>query len=88
MIDLVNKIDDFKYKTFAKRICALQYPNEVPQEYLHECKNLIHERFCTDGPWPNAKENLKRTKALLEKEDNEENKKILDILQKNIEQNI
>ena len=35
MIDLVNKIDDFKYKTFAKRICALQYPNEVPQEYLH-----------------------------------------------------
>ena len=88
MIDLVNKIDDFKYKTFAKRICALQYPNEVPQEYLHECKTLIHERFCTDGPWPNAKENLNRTKALLEKEINEENIKILNIVQKNIEQNI
>ena len=55
---------------------------------IHECKNLIHERFCTDGPWPNAKENLNRTKALLEKEINEENIKILNIVQKNIEQNI
>ncbi len=88
MINLINKIDDFKYKVFAKRICALQYPDEVPDDYLNECKNLVNERFCTDGPWPNAQSNLKRIKTLMENEDNEENKKILDIVQKSIEQKI
>ena len=88
MTDLVNKIDDDKYKSFAKRICALQFPNDVPESYLHECKKLINQRFQKKGPWPDASENIKRAQELLKNELNSEKQEILHKLIKNISENM
>ena len=37
-----------------KRICAQEFPDTAPQDYLIHCRNLVIERFNEKGPWPDA----------------------------------
>ena len=62
-LNSLNIFPETRYKDFAKRICAQLYPDDIPREFLEYCTKLVRERFSTDGPWPNAINELDEAKA-------------------------
>ena len=76
-IKIINSLDDDRYIQFAKRICAQEFPDTVPQDYLIHCRNLVVERFNEKGPWPDADKYLGDANKLLEDISSDEDKKLV-----------
>jgi exodeoxyribonuclease-1 len=76
-IRILNTFDDDRYIQFAKRICAQEFPETAPKDYLIHCKNLITERFNDKGPWPDAEKYLNDANKLLENTTDEEDISLL-----------
>ena len=87
-LTIMNSFDDKRYKEFACRICAQEYTDEIEQENLVRLKDLVHQRFSEDGPWPNAKKNLDEGEALLKEVSEESEKKLLQIAINSIENSL
>ena len=76
-IKIINSLDDDRYIQFAKRICAQEFPDTAPQDYLIHCRNLVVERFNGKGPWPDADKYLGDANKLLEDISSDEDKKLV-----------
>lgn len=87
-INVINSFEDDRYKEFGYRICAQEYSDQVDNSVLINLKDLVHQRFNEDGPWPNAQKNLEEGKALLEDEPSESEKKLLQIAINSIENSL
>ena len=64
-LDIANSFEDERYKDFAIRICAQEFPSEINIQYLQHCKNLVQTRFSETGPWPDSSKYLKEGEDLL-----------------------
>ena len=76
-IKITNSFDDDRYIQFAKRICAQEFPDTAPQDYLIHCRNLVIERFNQQGPWPDAEKYLNDANKLLENTSSDEDKMLI-----------
>ena len=76
-IKIINSLDDDRYIQFAKRICAQEFPDTAPQDYLIHCRNLVVTRFNEKGPWPDADKYLDDANKLLEDISSDEDKKLV-----------
>ncbi len=76
-IKIINSLDDDRYIQFAKRICAQEFPDTAPQDYLIHCRNLVVTRFNEKGPWPDADKYLDDANKLLEDISSDEDKKFV-----------
>ena len=69
--------DSDRYIQFAKRICAQEFPDTAPQDYLIHCRNLVVARFNEKGPWPDADKYLGDANKLLDDISSDEDKKLV-----------
>ena len=76
-IKIINSLDDDRYIQFAKRICAQEFPDTAPQDYLIHCRNLVVARFNEKGPWPDADKYLGDANKLLDDISSDEDKKLV-----------
>ena len=44
-LSIANSFEDERYRDFAIRICAQEFPSEINIQYLQHCKNLVQTRF-------------------------------------------
>ena len=85
---VINSFDDERYKEFGYRICAQEYADKIDTNLLLNLKELVHQRFNEEGPWPNAEKNLQEAKILLEETTAESEKKLLQIAINSIENSL
>ena len=85
---VINSFDDERYKEFGYRICAQEYSDKIDTNLLLNLKELVHQRFNEEGPWPNAEKNLQEAKILLEETTAESEKKLLQIAINSIENSL
>ena len=85
---VINSFDDERYKEFGYRICAQEYADKIDTNVLLNLKELVHQRFNEEGPWPNAEKNLQEAKELLEVTTEENEKKLLQIAINSIEKSL
>ena len=55
---------------------------------LLKLKNLVHQRFNEEGPWPNAKSNLEEGRQLLLESTSNHEKELLKIAINSIEKSL
>ena len=85
---VINSFDDERYKEFGYRICAQEYAEKIDTNVLLNLKELVHQRFNEDGPWPNAEKNLQEAKELLEETTSKSEKNLLQIAINSIEKSL
>ena len=68
-----------RYKDFAIRICAQEFPSEINIQYLQHCKNLVQTRFSETGPWPDSTKYLKEGEDLLKELKDISEKKLVNL---------
>ena len=76
---IIESFDDERFKEFGYRICAQEFVDEIETEKLLQLKNLVHQRFNEEGPWPNAKSNLEEGRQLLLESTSDDEKELLKI---------
>ena len=87
-IRIIESFDDERYKEFGYRICGQEFAQEMEQDKLLQLKNLVHQRFNEDGPWPNAKSNLEEGRQLLLESTSNHEKELLKIAINSIEKSL
>ena len=87
-LNVMASFDDERYKEFGRRICAQEYTHQVDQANLLKLKELVHQRFSGDGPWPNAEKNLEEGEALLQEVTDDGEKKLVKIAMNSIENSL
>ena len=87
-LNVMASFDDERYKEFGRRICAQEYTHQVDQADLIKLKELVHQRFSEDGPWPNAEKNLEEGEALLQEVADDGEKKLVKIAMNSIENSL
>ena len=78
-ISIANSFVDQRYRDFAIRICAQEYPSDVDLSYLQHCKNLVKTRFFEIGPWPDPETYLREGESLLDELADPEEKKLVNL---------
>ena len=78
-LDIANSFEDERYKDFAIRICAQEFPSEINIQYLQHCKNLVQTRFSETGPWPDSTKYLKEGEDLLKELKDISEKKLVNL---------
>ena len=78
-LDIANSFEDERYKDFAIRICAQEFPSEINIQYLQHCKNLVQTRFSENGPWPDSTKYLKEGEDLLKELKDLSEKKLVNL---------
>tara|TARA_A100001234_G_scaffold88531_1_gene78089 strand:+ start:74 stop:1465 length:1392 start_codon:yes stop_codon:yes gene_type:complete len=78
-LDIANSFEDERYKDFAIRICAQEFPSEINIQYLQHCKNLVQTRFSETGPWPDPSKYLKEGEDLLKELKDSSEKKLVNL---------
>ena len=76
---IVRTFQDERFKDFAIRICAQEFPSEIDIENLRYCKNLVKTRFNDNGPWPNSDDYIQEGKDLLAELEDTEEKKLVNL---------
>ena len=85
-IKLDGKVDAAEWQNSEKytldyeiepSICAQEFPDTAPQDYLIHCRNLVVTRFNEKGPWPDADKYLDDANKLLEDISSDEDKKFV-----------
>ena len=78
-LSIANSFEDERYRDFAIRICAQEFPSDIDIKYLQHCKDLVKTRFTDTGPWPNSDNYLKEGNSLLEELNSPEEKKLVNL---------
>jgi exonuclease I len=78
-LSITNSFEDERYRDFAIRICAQEFPADIDVKYLQHCKDLVKTRFTDTGPWPNSDNYLKEGNSLLEELNSPEEKKLVNL---------
>ena len=78
-LNIANSFEDERYKDFAIRICAQEFPSEIDIQYLQHCKNLVQTRFSETGPWPDSTKYLKEGEDLLKELKDSSEKKLINL---------
>ncbi len=78
-LSIANTFQDSRYRDFAIRICAQEFPSEIDIKHLQHCKDLVKLRFNNSGPWPNSESYLKEGEELLNSLDDSEEKKLVNL---------
>ena len=76
---IARTFQDERFKDFAIRICAQEFPSEIDIENLRYCKNLVKTRFNDNGPWPNSDDYIQEGKDLLAELEDTEEKKLVNL---------
>ena len=79
LFSIANSFVDQRYRDFAIRICAQEYPSDVDVSYLQHCKNLVKTRFFEIGPWPDPEAYLREGESLLDELADPEEKKLVNL---------
>tara|TARA_B100001250_G_scaffold137737_1_gene117837 strand:- start:3020 stop:4408 length:1389 start_codon:yes stop_codon:yes gene_type:complete len=78
-VSIANSFLDERYKDFAMRICAQEFPADIEFKQLQDCQNLVTTRFTTKGPWPDAEEYLQEGESLLKEITDIDEKKLVNL---------
>jgi len=78
-ISIADSFLDERYKDFAIRICAQEFPSDIDIKHLQYCRDLVKTRFTDTGPWPNSDNYLKEGKDLLDELNDPEEKKLVNL---------
>ncbi len=76
---IARTFQDERFKDFAIRICAQEFPSEIDIENLRYCKNLVKTRFNDNGPWPNSDDYIQEGNDLLAELEDTEEKKLVNL---------
>ena len=76
---IASTFQDERFKDFAIRICAQEFPSEIDIENLRYCKNLVKTRFNDSGPWPNSDDYIQEGEDLLAELEDTEEKKLVNL---------